>query len=68
MIICQTCSREMICTKTGVTIVFGQDHCYQGDRFQCYGCGASVIHTAAVPFYKPDAFKEPEAIVVSETP
>jgi hypothetical protein len=49
MFICQKCSAEMKCTKTGRAIAFKPDTIYFGDEFTCSTCNHSVVYSNSKP-------------------
>lgn len=57
MIVCSKCRKEMICRTTGMRCVFGEDHVYAGDEFECKHCGARIVHTNHSPYNDPKVFE-----------
>ena len=54
MHVCANCKKEMVCSKTGKGVLYGESHYYPGDEYTCPECGARVICTNAHPcVYKP---------------
>ena len=54
MIICTPCKREMICSRTGVTVTWNHSHRRPADEFRCQGCG-SVVCVANDASYHSDS-------------
>lgn len=54
MIVCSNCRKEMTCITTGVMVLFGTNHAYPGDEFQCGDCGNTAIHTNTSPCHASD--------------
>jgi DNA-directed RNA polymerase subunit RPC12/RpoP len=45
MLVCNDCSREMRCVKTGMHIILEDMHTtYRGDTFQCMKCGHKITN------------------------
>jgi len=49
MIVCTNCRKEMVCSRTGMLVLFGTSHAYSGDEFQCADCGSFAISTNSNP-------------------
>ena len=47
MMICSTCNEEMVCSRTGVVVVWGMSHARNGDEYKCLECGAKAVYTNA---------------------
>lgn len=54
MQICPKCSKEMVCKKNGVYVVWRETHARAGDKFGCEGCGSEVVvcNSTAFPLTK----------------
>ena len=64
MNICIKCKKEMICKKTGVTIHYGNGHCYSGDLFECNFCKSQIVNTSGIPHQRnPKIFNSKEVVI-----
>ena len=43
MMICSKCKREMLCSRTGVVVVWSFAHARKGDEYACPSCCATTI-------------------------
>lgn len=72
MKVCTRCKKELTCVKTGITIRYGEGHCFRGDEYQCAVCGCRVAVCNPSPFHDtrewPDdeLVQMPEAVSISE--
>ena len=57
MKVCTDCRKVMVCTRTGVHVVFGHRHAYAGDEHQCPECGSKCITTNPSPYMISEASK-----------
>lgn len=64
MIICTICKKEMRCVKTGQKVIFLESHVYSSDMFECHGCNASVLVTAAEGHHEDGAIQNNVGAVV----
>lgn len=64
MRICIKCKKELRCIKTGIKVVYGIDHVYAGDAFECPDCGAQVAVCRDTPYHDPDVLVRSGSTIV----
>ena len=63
--VCAACALEMVCARNGFAVQLGS-RVWNGDRYECPGCGASVVVGFGLAIEDPDPWEQSSALQVGE--